>query len=80
LLDNPRAVRLAAIAAAVVVALCALWFAGDTRYRTCIEKAQAEFPAVPVSAFEVSRRDVGPLKVSFVKERAKAVDDCSRFF
>lgn len=42
-----------------------------------MEKAEAKFPAVPVSAF--SGKQTGPLKVSFVSERAKAVDECGLF-
>ena len=42
-----------------------------------IAKAEAKFPAVAVSAF--TGRGTGPVKVSFVRERAAAVDDCGRF-
>jgi hypothetical protein len=40
--------------------------------------ADARYPAVAVSAF--TGRATGPLKVSFVAERARALDDCGRFF
>ena len=62
-------------AALVVIAL--LWTASEMHYRACVEKAEAKFPAVPVSAF--TGKQTGPLKVSFVSERAKAVDDCGHF-
>jgi hypothetical protein len=64
--------------AAIVVALCALLLVGESRYRSCIARAEAEFPAIPVSSF--TGRATGPLKVSFVTERARALDDCGRGF
>jgi hypothetical protein len=51
---------------------------GESRYRSCIARAEARYPAVAVSAF--TGRATGPLKVSFVDERARALDDCGRFF
>ena len=66
------------IAAAAVVLFCALAFLGEARYRSCIARAQAEFPAIPVSA--LTGEETGPLKVSFVTERADALDDCGRWF
>ena len=63
------------IGALVVIAL--LWTASETHYRACVEKAEAKFPAIPVSAF--SGKQTGPLKVSFTAQRAKAVDDCGHF-
>jgi hypothetical protein len=73
-----RAHTVALVAAALVVALCAVLLVGEARYRSCIARAEAEFPAVPVSAF--TGQATGPLKVSFVNERAAALDDCGRFF
>ena len=55
----------------------ALLFYGEARYRSCIASAEARYPAVPVSAF--NQQSTGPLKVSFVEERADALDDCGRF-
>ena len=63
--------------AAVIVALCALLLVGESRYRGCIARAEAEFPAIPVSAF--TGEATGPLKVSYVNERAQALDDCGRW-
>ena len=69
----------AAIAiAAIVVALCALLLVGESRYRSCIARAEAEYPAIPVSSF--TGEATGPLKVSYVNERAGALDDCGRWF
>jgi hypothetical protein len=65
------------VAVAVVVALCAVLLVGESRYRSCIARAEAEFPAVPVSSF--NGEVTGPLKVSYVAERAQALDDCGRF-
>lgn len=63
--------------AAILVAIGLMNLASATDKRACIEKAQAQFPAQPVSAY-VSRDKtaVGPLKVSFVAERARAVKKC----
>ena len=54
-----------------------VWIASEQHYRSCIAKASARYPAVPVSAF--TGKDVGPVKVSFVKERASAVNSCHHF-
>jgi hypothetical protein len=66
-----------AIVAGVLVVIALLWTASEMHYRACVEKAEAKFPAVPVSAF--TGKQTGPLKVSFVSERGKAVDDCGHF-
>jgi hypothetical protein len=66
------------LAVLVLVLLFALLFYGESRYRSCIAGAEAEFPAVPVSSF--NQAETGPLKVSFVEERARALDECGRFF
>ena len=66
------------IAVASIVAAIALWkTAGATDDRACIEAAEARYPAVGVSAFVTrDRSDTGPIKLSFVSERQKAVDAC----
>ncbi len=66
------------IAIASVVAAVALWkTAGATDDPACVEAAEARYPAVGVSAFVTrDRRDTGPIKLSFVAERQKAVDAC----
>jgi hypothetical protein len=66
------------IAVASVVVAIALWkTAGATDERACVEAAQAKYPAIGVSAFVTrDRRDTGPIKLSFVTERQKAVDAC----
>jgi hypothetical protein len=79
---TPRAKRLsglaiAGIVAAVILVLVAVLGLGEMRLRTCVERANAQYPAVPVSAF--NGRATGPLKVSYVRERARAVADCGRF-
>ena len=72
----------AAVAVGAVIAVASLvWIGGSANYRSCVQAAEAKFPAVPVSAFVTEDPgDVGPLKVSFVAERTSAVEDCSRFF
>lgn len=67
----------AAVALVAVVVIFALLFYGEARYRSCIMRAEAEFPAVPVSSFNA--RATGPLKVSFVNERSRALESCARF-
>ena len=63
---------------AALIAAVGLWrLASETGERACIERAQAKFPAVPVSAFVTKDRSAtGPLKVSYIVERQKAVSDC----
>lgn len=68
--------RLTVLGAAVVAALALLWSAGESHYRSCVAAAQARYPATPVSA--LSSRETGPLKLSFVRERQNAVEDCGR--
>jgi hypothetical protein len=62
----------------ILLLLCSILLVGESRYRSCIARAEAAFPAVPVSAF--TGRATGPLKVSYVNERTAALDDCGRFF
>ena len=68
-------VKLVAIA---LVVISLLWTASEQHYRACVAKAEAKFPAIPISA--LTGRTTGPLKVSFVEERSRAVDGCSHFF
>jgi hypothetical protein len=73
-----RALVPVVVVAAVVLAVISLvWIASEQHYRSCVASAEARYPAVPVSAF--NRKDVGPVKVSFVSERTKAVERCHHF-
>lgn len=63
------------VAVAALVA-CAILLVGEARYRSCIAAAEVRYPAVAVSA--LNSRTTGPLKVSFVNERARAIDACGR--
>jgi hypothetical protein len=74
---RPPAAAWLPIVVVVLLLLFGLLFYGEARYRSCIARAEAEFPAVPVSSF--NQRATGPLKVSFVEERARALDGCGRF-
>ena len=78
--DLPRAAVIGLVLGGLVIVLSVVWMAGESHYRSCVAKAEAEFPAAPVSAFSGDTAEVGPLKLSFVEERAAAVQDCSRFF
>ena len=71
-----RRPRLTLLVAAVVAEISLLWGAGESHYRSCVAAAQARYPATPVSA--LSTRETGPLKLSFVRERQNAVDECGR--
>jgi hypothetical protein len=73
---NRSLATLAVVVAALVVMVCAVLLVAESRYRSCIARAEAEFPAVAVSSF--NGETTGPLKVSFVAERARALDDCRR--
>lgn len=45
--------------------------------RACIEAAVAKYPPVGVSAFVTrDRANTGPIKLSYIRERARAVDRC----
>jgi hypothetical protein len=65
------------IAAIVIITLSVLWMAAESHYRSCIARANAKYPAVPVSAY--NGRSTGPLRVSFVAQRQAAVDACHRY-
>jgi hypothetical protein len=68
-----------AVVSMALIGIGLIWLASEAHYSGCVARANAEFPAVPVSAFAGSRTATGPVKVSFVQERAKAVKDCSHF-
>jgi hypothetical protein len=63
---------------AALIAAVGLWRLGsETGERACIERATARFPGVPVSAFVTrDRTATGPLKLSYIEERQKAVAAC----
>jgi hypothetical protein len=65
------------LAVLALLVVFGLLFYGEARYRSCLARAEAEFPAVPVSSF--NQAATGPLKVSFVAERARALERCGRF-
>jgi hypothetical protein len=69
------AATVAAIALAIG-ALALLWSAGEAHFRGCVEEAAARYPPIAVSAF--SGEQTGPLKVAYDKERASALESCSR--
>ena len=71
-----RTAAVGAVVVALVILVCAVLATLETRYRSCIARAEAAYPAVPVSAF--TTQDTGPLKVSFVEERQRALDECGR--
>jgi hypothetical protein len=71
-----RRLRLALLIAAAIVVIALFWGAMESHYRSCVDSAEARFPAVPVSA--LTGEETGPLKLSFVTERQAAVDGCGR--
>ncbi len=68
-----------AVVAVLLAGIGLIWLASEAHYRGCIARVNAAFPAVPVSAFARSKVATGPLKVSFVQERTKAVKGCHHF-
>ena len=76
--NSPALSNALRVIAVVVLLLCALMLVGESRYRSCIARAEADYPAVPVSA--LNSRVTGPLKVSFATERSRALDDCGHWF
>jgi hypothetical protein len=74
---SPDSLGLGALIAVALIVIALLWAANGLNTQACVDKAQARYPPVPVSAF--TGRDTGPLKVSFTKERSEAVDGCGLF-
>jgi hypothetical protein len=74
---RPGRTALAFAIAAVLASLSLVWMAGESHYKSCIAAANANFPAVPVSALNGTQ--TGPLKLSFTRERQAAVKKCGRF-
>lgn len=70
---------LVALLSVALIGIGLIWLASEAHYRGCIARVNAEFPAVPVSAFAGSKVATGPVKVSFVQARAKALKDCHHF-
>jgi hypothetical protein len=65
-----------AAGATVLIAVALLWLAGEAHFRGCVDEAAARYPPIAVSAF--SGEQTGPLKVAYDRERAEALDGCSR--
>ena len=83
--DPVKTLLTAALLVVVLFAAIGIWkLAGATsdeadaaERRACIEEAEARYPAVSVSAFVTRDRSAsGPLKLSFVRERQRAVAAC----
>jgi len=68
-----------ALVSLLLMGIGLFWLADEAYYRGCIARVNATYPAVPVSAFAGSKTATGPVKVSFVNERTKALKDCSHF-
>lgn len=65
------------VIALAAIALALFLMQGSISEQSCIRKAEAQYPTVPVSAFVKGKNpQTGPLKVSFSKERANAVKAC----
>ena len=76
--DPLMPILLGVIAIVGLIVAIGVWRIGsETSERACIEAAQARYPAVSVSAFVTRDRSAsGPLKLSFVRERQRAVAEC----
>ena len=68
-----------AVASLLLIGIGLVWLADEAHYQGCIARVNSKYPAVPVSAFAGSKVAVGPVKVSFVRERTKALEDCGHF-
>ena len=68
--------RLVIPIAVLLAALALVWSAMESHYRSCVSAAEARYPAAPVSA--LTGQQTGPLKLSFVVERQRAVESCGR--
>ena len=66
------------VSLAAVVAAIGLWRVGaQAGESTCIERAVAKYPGVPVSAsLPKDQSGSGPLQLSYDKARRAAVDKC----
>jgi hypothetical protein len=65
------------VGALIAIAIALFLLSNNVSTANCINKAQAQFPTVPVSAFvTANKRDTGPLKVSFSDQRQAAVKQC----
>lgn len=65
-----------ALAVAVLLVAVGLWRMADSYgEQACLTRVLAEYPAVPVSAYD-SPRTTGSLKLSYDAERRKALDEC----
>lgn len=60
-----------------VGAVALLWGASEAHFRGCVAVVAALYPPIAVSAF--SGQQTGPLEVAYDKERAEALESCSRF-
>src|SRR5215217_3672654 len=70
-------VGLLGVAALIAIAIALFLIQGSISEQSCVRKAEAQYPTVPVSAFVAGKNpQTGPLKVSFSKERAEAVKAC----
>lgn len=69
-------VAIATVAAALLLIAISLWRSADsTGQQACIDRVTAEYPAAPVSAYD-SPRATGSLKLSYDRERRRALSEC----
>lgn len=65
--------RVAVAVALLILVAAAVWLVLESRYRSCIERAEAMYPIYGErTAFPGDTRDVA------LADRAAAVEDCSR--
>jgi hypothetical protein len=70
-------VGLLGVAALIAIAIALFLLQSSVSEQSCIRKAEAQFPTVPVSAFVTgSGKATGPLKVSNGAQRSAAVKAC----
>ncbi len=74
-----RVLAIVAVVSLALIAIALIWSASEAHYRGCVAQVNTRYPAVPVSAYLGDRTAVGPLKLSFFRERRKALQDCHHF-
>ena len=69
-------IAVAAVAVALLLVAISLWRTGNSASeQACVTKVLAEYPAIPVSAYD-SPRSTGSLKLSYDAERRRALKSC----
>lgn len=66
--------RVALVVAALLIGTALLWGAGELHYRSCLDAAEAKYPADRVTQGDFFDEEVA----AQLRQRDAAIDDCSR--